>query len=118
MHLEIEENPNCQGTSLMVFESYGQPKILSTVALEKGGKVFSADVVGISKEGKPVQAFSQKIADSGAGTGFLIFGSDWGIRFREATHTNQPWDLKNAKQWGEPFMVYADEEGLTFGRLK
>lgn len=115
MFIEIEPNPNCKKSDLFVFNEMEDPKPVSGLKLTKNGEEITADVTGVDVGAKFVQAFAQKVQDSGAGFGYLIFGGAWGIRLRPQKLRSETWDLKNPHQWGEAYLVYADEEGLTLG---
>jgi len=118
MFIEVEPNPNCEKSDLFVFNEMEGAKPVSALKLIRNGSEITADVTGVDPDGKFVQAFSQKVQDSGAGFGFLIYGGAWGIRLRPAQLQNEKWDLKNSNQWGEAYLVYSDEEGLTLGENK
>lgn len=115
MLIEIEPNPNCPKDGLFVFNEMENPRPVLELKLTKNGREITAGVAGVDADGKFVQAFARKIEDSGAGIGYLIYGGAWGIRLKPGERRNEPWDLKNTHQWGEAYLVYADEEGLTFG---
>ena len=51
------------------------------------------------------------VTDSGQAYAHLIFGGDWGIRFRPEG-SEDPWSTDNQDQWGEPFIVLLDEKDI------
>ncbi len=112
MFIEVEPNPNCKKSDLFVFNEMESPKPVAGLKLTRKGADITADVTGVDAGGKFVQAFAQKVQDSGAGFGFLIFGGAWGIRLRPSDLRHEKWDLANPNQWGEAYLVYADEEGI------
>ncbi len=114
MHLEVEENPNCEPSALQVFQELGPPKALKKIRLEVEGKPTLCWVAGIDKDSKLCVAWAQKVADSGAGVSTLVYGGRWGVRFKPVTHEKEPWDLQNPNQWGEPYLFYGDEKGLVY----
>jgi hypothetical protein len=80
-----------------------------------GGKDVDCDVAGVDEGGGFVEARAVKIADSGAGFAYLIYGGDGGIRLRPAEHdlsTGHPWSLDDPLQWGESHMVLSDAEDV------
>ncbi|PIQ85376.1 MAG: hypothetical protein COV74_09255 [Candidatus Omnitrophica bacterium CG11_big_fil_rev_8_21_14_0_20_45_26] len=111
MFLEVQENPNSKAHPLMVFEDLDQPKTVFSILIEREGKEVWADVVGVHEEGIFKPARVQKVADSGAGAALLVYGGLWGIRFRLKSGL-KPWNLKESTQWGMPYFVCADEEGI------
>ncbi len=81
--------------------------------LERGGESLHA-VTGVSQEGKWTPVHAVKVTDSGAGYAFLIYGGEWGIRLRPEKFAEEPWDLANAHQWGEPFKLYGESHDLVY----
>jgi len=70
-------------------------------------------VTGFGPDG-PEPAVAQKVADSGAGASWLVRGGPWGLRLTPETEDGD-WDLEAGSQWGEPFLLVADTEDMTFG---
>ncbi len=70
-------------------------------------------VTGFGPDG-PEPAVAQKVADSGAGASWLVRGGPWGLRLTPETEDGA-WDLEAGSQWGEPFLLVADTEDMTFG---
>ncbi len=71
-------------------------------------------VTGVSEKGVFHTAYAQKVADSGGGVSFLIFGGKWGIRFKPDEFPQEPWNLNNPHQWGEPFKFYGEEKDIVY----
>jgi hypothetical protein len=104
MYLIVEENPNCAPEERMFRES-GSRRLVERLELEKpDGKTTLCDVRGVEDGGAFGPAYAVQVEDSGAGTAWLIYGGNWGLRFRE-TGQKDEWSLKNPSQWGEPFLV-------------
>lgn len=114
MYLEVEANPNCEGTPLQVFEELSPPRSVKEMRLVIDGKRVLCAVTGVEKGGALSKAFAQKVADSGGGVSILVYGGAWGIRFRPESYGDQPWDLANPHQWGEPYKFYGDEKDLVY----
>ena len=114
MHVEIEDNPNCRGSEQFVFRELEPPRSIRGIKVTERGKEIPCDVIGVEKEGTFVPARAAKIADSGAGFAYLIYGGAWGIRIRPETCAGEAWDLSNKRQWGEPFKIYGSEEDLIY----
>ncbi len=113
MLIEIEENPNCGNAEQFVYnELSGIRPVRSIRATERGQEVV-LDVIGVSKDGVWKAAHCVKIADSGAGYAFLIFGGEWGLRLKPVSHS-APWNLEDSKQWGEAFKIYGSEDDIVY----
>ena len=113
MYLEIEENPNCEATPLQLFEALSPPRAVEKMWLEKEGERALYWVTGV-EEGTPCPAYAVKVSDSGSGSSFLIYGGNWGIRFKPVAFEKEPWDLTNSRQWGEPYKFYGNESDLVY----
>lgn len=120
MQVEIEDNPNTRGCDQFVFAEIGAPRALKGIRAEPvrrqagtAGLETLYDVVAVGRDGAFGAAYAVKIADSGEGFAYLIYGDAWGIRLRPAV-TPEPWDLANPRQWGEPFKIYGSEEDLIY----
>lgn len=127
MRIEVEENPNCGGTDEFQYRELGEVRPIKAIrALESAitasadpsfgerGKTVVLEVVGVAKDGAWEDARCVKVADSGAGFAFLIFGGSWGLRLKPEWH-KASWDLSDPKQWGEPFKIYGSEEDIIYG---
>lgn len=102
MFLVIEENPNCRPDE-RVFPTSGTSRTVKKLNVKKpGGGEGWHEVIGVGsdKSFQPAQALQME--DSSAGVAWLIFGGDWGLRFKS---NDQPWSLDDTQQWGEPFLV-------------
>ncbi len=114
MQLEIEPNPNCRGKDVFIFDDLSPEKQVRWIKILRGGEEIRAEVTGVDSNGKFVEAFARKVSDSGAGFGYLIYGGSWGIRLRPERFRDQPWDLSSTHQWGEPYMLYAEEGDIEY----
>lgn len=114
MQIEIEPNPNCEGSEQFVFNALGPVRPVSAIRVGEGDKESLCDIIGVEKGGAFTQAFAVKIADSGAGYAYAISGGAWGIRLRPAVYREELWDLSNRHQWGEPFKIYGSEDDLVY----
>jgi len=114
MQIEVKANPNCGESEQFVFRELEPARPVWGLRVESGGQETSCDVMGVEKEGRFVGAMAAKIADSGAGYAYLIYGAEWGIRLRPREFAHEPWDLKNSHQWGEPFKIYGDTHDILY----
>ena len=48
------------------------------------------------------------VSDSGQAVAHLVYGGDWGIRFRP-DDSGEPWSVDSADQWGEPYLILTQE---------
>ncbi len=122
MLIQVEDSANCGGTEQFLYHELGGSRSVRGLLAEESaigtsadrrGKEVALDVTGVGKDGNWVPARCVKIADSGAGFAFLIFGGEWGIRLKPAWHTVD-WDLADPKQWGEPFKIYGSEKDILY----
>jgi hypothetical protein len=44
---------------------------------------------------------------------YLVRGGIWGVRLKAAADDSQ-WDLKDSRQWGEPYLLLADARDICF----
>jgi len=114
MHIEVVENPNCGESPLQVFQELSPPKVVQQIRLTMEESPVWCWVTGIDKGGSVCAAWAQKVSDSGAGVSILIYGGEWGIRFKRIDQGDEPWDLSNSRQWGEPYLFYGDEGDLKY----
>ena len=114
MQIEVEENPNCAGSEQFVFHELGRPRPVSAIRTGEGKKEALCDVVAVERGGEFGRAFAVKIADSGAGYAYLIYGGLWGIRLRPRRFGSEGWGLLNKAQWGEPFKIYGSEDDILY----
>jgi len=105
VRIVVEDNPNCAGCGEIVFTPIEASKpiggLIASGAL--GDEPF--DIVGVEPDGKWIPAYAQKVADSGDGTAFLIYGGTWGIRMRPRKSA-EPWNFSNPQQIGESHKLY------------
>ena len=88
---------------------------LGTTVLAGAQKVIDPrSAPGVEKGGKFSAALTQKVTDSGSGSSILIYGGEWGVRFNPVSYEDEPWDLGNPHQWGEPYKFYATEQDLIY----
>jgi len=113
MQIEVEDSLNCGPTEQFVYRELGEIRAIRGILAEDRGQEVALDVTGVSKGGGWVPARCVKIADSGAGFAYLIFGGEWGIRLKPAWH-KASWDLSDPKQWGEPFKIYGNEKDILY----
>ncbi|MBI4433079.1 MAG: hypothetical protein HY592_06355 [Candidatus Omnitrophica bacterium] len=103
MEIEIQPNPNCSGCDLMVFAELEVPRPIRGIRIEERGREVDCEVTGIEEGGGVCQAFAVKVADSGAGYAYLVYGGAWGIRIQSSTHA-----------WGEPYKLYGQSQDILY----
>ena len=117
MDVYIETNLNCAGSEQFVFHPLGPARVIRGIRVNRSGQDVDCDVTGVETGGQFVPAYARKIADSGAGYAYLIYGAQWGIRLRPAAFGSEVWDLANKRQWGEPFKIYGEESDILYGKV-
>jgi hypothetical protein len=113
VQIEVKDSLNCGRTEQFVYRELGRPREIRGVLAEEKGQDAPLDVIGVERGGGWVPAQCVKIADSGAGYAYLIFGGEWGIRLKPSWH-KAAWDFEDPKQWGEPFKIYGSEKDIIY----
>jgi len=116
--LEVEENDNCPGLPLMQYQALSRPvKVTQIRTTSPHGPEELHWVTGWQSEGNgsPCPAYYVKVSDSGAGSAFLVYGGDWGIRLKLMSHDEQ-WSISGKNQWGEPWLVLGEEADIVAGQ--
>ena len=110
IYIEVEDNPNSDYMPLMLYEAHSDPVPVSRVALDEPDRPSGVyDVTGWCSEGggSPCPALYAPVSDSGQAVVHLVYGGDWGVRFRPED-SNEPWDIDSADQFGEPYVMLLD----------
>jgi hypothetical protein len=115
-HVEVEPNPNTPMQATQVYKDIGARHPVAALRLFEGspeGRLF--DVTGWSSEdgGSPVEAYAVQVEDSSAGSAWLVYGGDWGIRLRP-TESLEDWSIDDPDQYGETHLVLSDEDDIMF----
>lgn len=116
MLLEVEENPNCESTGFKRFKELGPVRRVRQICMYDrkdegewchitGWTSTSADSI--------CPAYAVPVEDSGAGMAYLIYGGNWGLRFKPL-EIEEKWDLNSPHQWGEPYLIAASPRDLKF----
>ena len=113
--LEVEDNDNCPGLPLLTYQLLGQSARVLQVRI--AGPHWPEElhwVTGWQSDGggTPCPAYYVQISDSGAGSAFLLYGGDWGLRFKRGSES-EAWDTESPDQWGEPWLVLAEESDIV-----
>ena len=106
VYIQIEDNANCGPWDGQVFQCQTSPRTVTHVRRERGGVETWCAVTGLSADGQPSPAMAGIIEDSGEGACYLVFGGEWGLRFKDQS-SSADWDLADSRQWGEPFLILA-----------
>ena len=110
LDIDIDDNPTTAGDGPFVYQELGPPRPVRAIKVEDRGVESVCDVTGVEPPGVFVKAYAQKVADSGAGYAYVIFGGKWGIRLRPEARRSAPWDLNNKDQRGEAFKLYGEDD--------
>ncbi len=116
MFLEVESNPNFEGSYFLRFNELGPARVVTHIkSYDRKSQGEWCEVTGWCDDPEiptgPV--YAQPVEDSGAGASFLVFGGNWGIRLKPETNTG-PWDLYDSQQWGEGYLLVADIGDFRF----
>ncbi len=116
MYFEVDENPNHPGSVSMRFKELGPARPIKQ--LRVSDRMSDGElcwVTGWCDDAKQPRstAYVQPVEESGLGLAYLIYGGNWGIRFKPVT-LNEDWDLASPHQWGEAFLLIGDLRGIVF----
>ena len=116
MFLEVENNPNFEGSYFLRFIEMGPARIVTHLkSYDRLPRGEWCQVTGWCDDpNQPLcPAYAQKVEDSGAGTTFIIYGGNWGLRLKPEDHTGE-WNLYDGEQWGEGYLSIGEERDLRF----
>jgi hypothetical protein len=116
MYVEVDANPNCENSVFARFRELGPGRPVSQVRVYD--RVSTGEwcaVTGWREDPlAPVcPAMAQPVEDSGAGIVFLVSGGNWGIRLKPL-EAAEDWSLESARQWGEAYLLLADQRDVRF----
>ena len=108
IEVDVSEGPNCSWAVSRMFQAKAEPRPVSRItAMYPNGVEGLCDITGWSEEG-PCPAYAVVVEDSGEGEALLVFGGDQGLRLKAASR-DEPFDLGNSSQWGEPCLLLASD---------
>lgn len=116
MMIEVEENPNCSESGCWRFKPLAPPMPVQQIRLyERKDEGEWCWVTGWSdREESPFcPAYAQKVEESGIGIAILVYGGNWGLRFKPVG-CEEDWDLRSPHQWGSPYILISEESDLIF----
>ncbi len=114
LYLEVEENQNSIYMPGHLYEAKKEPSLIKYIKLELPEyPIGTYEVTGWSSKdnGTPCPALYAPVSDSGQGITHLIYGGDWGIRFKLKTNESN-WDILGEKQYGEPYLILLNDEDI------
>ena len=120
VEVEVDENENSAALPMRIFSTKGEPRLVAHIKMDTvRGRDQPHRVVGWSSAGggTPCAAYSVPVEDSGSAVSFLVFGGDWGLRFKPVG-LEEAWFLLSPYQFGEPCLLLGDdpaEEALKAG---
>ena len=112
--LEVDENDNCDYMPLQLYEATAAPAAIRRVRLFEPGRPHGVyEVTGWQSDGdgSPTPAMYAPVSDSGQAEVHLVYGGDWGVRFRPASSIGD-WDIEDHDQWGEPYVMLMDRDDI------
>ena len=117
LYIEVEENDNCEYMPLQVYEARAASVPVRRVRLfEPDRPQGVCEVIGWCSDsalGAVCPAMYVPVSDSGQAVVHLIFGGDWGVRFRQ--YGGEAWDIENPNQWGVPYLMLTDGADVLLG---
>jgi len=112
--IEVEDNPNCRGVPQMSYAEMDPAQQIKKVRTQRKGVLVECWITGVEEGGKWCPAFAQKVVDSGSAYAFVVTGGAWGLRLQREDPSQHPWNLNEAQQWGEAYLLLAEESDLCF----
>ena len=115
IEVEVEENDNSYGVPLRVFSANGEPYRVGQVKMDTAAGVGVLHwITGWSSEagGTPCPAFCVAVEDSGAALSYLVYGGDWGLRFKPVA-LDEDWRTDSSDQFGEPCLLLGEESDIV-----
>jgi hypothetical protein len=116
MFLEIDSNSNFEGSYFLRFKELGPPRRISHVkSYDRVSRGEWCVVTGWCDEPDhpSCPAYAQRVEDSGAGSAFLVFGGNYGIRLKLESQ-EKDWNLQDPHQWGEGYLLIGEERDLRY----
>ena len=113
--VEVEDNDNCYGLPMRTYETLGPSvRVIQAMVAGPAGPEDLHWVTGWQSdgEGSPCPAYYVPVSDSGEGAACLLYGGDWGVRFKPV-HSDEEWSVESPHQWGEPYLLLADASGVV-----
>ena len=116
MYVEVESNPNCEGSVFLRFREQGPARPVAQVRLYD--RVSTGEWCWVTGwQGDPANAlcpaWALPVEDSGSGVAYLVRGGEWGLRLRPVK-AEEPWTLDSPRQWGEAYLLLTDLRDIRF----
>ena len=116
MYVEVDQNSNYENSVFVRFRELGPARPVSQVRV--CDRVSSGEWCRVTgwREDPSVPlcpAMAQPVEDSGAGVVYLISGGNWGIRLKPL-EVDEEWSLESTRQWGEAYLLLADQRDVRF----
>ncbi len=109
--VEVEDTANTYGLPMRRFSTKGEQTLVAQLKMDTQlGRDILHWVVGWSSDGggTPCAAYSVPVEDSGSAISYLVYGGDWGLRFKPVG-LEEGWTLTSPYQFGEPCLLLADD---------
>ena len=116
MYLQVDDSPNYTGSVSMRFKELGPARPVKKLRMsdrKSQGELCWVTGWCDDPERPLCPAYAQQVEESGQGLAYLIYGGNWGIRFKPAD-LEEDWDLSSPNQWGEAFLLISDPRSLLY----
>ena len=113
--VDVEPNDNTPMMAQQVYKNLGVAFPVSHVRVYEGepdGQLCAITGWSSQDGGTPAAAFAVQIEDSSAGSAYLVYGGDYGVRLKPA-ESDAAWDTSSPNQWGDSAPVEVPSLGLT-----
>ncbi len=114
LYLEVEENQNCSYMPGHLYEIKKEPILINYIRLELPdypNGIYEITGWSSKEDGSTCSALYTPVSDSGQGSSHLIYGGDWGVRFKLKTDQSN-WGISEKGQYGEPYLILLNEEDI------
>lgn len=112
MYIDIEPNDNLAEACMATFNVTGPGRSVTAIHLDVDDVWVWCAVTGW-EDGAPVPAVLTPIEESGDGPALLVSGGNQGLRLARLAGPDDltvvPWDLDDAGQWAEGFLIVVPE---------
>ena len=114
-HVDVEPNDNTPMMAMQLFKNIGVAFPVSHVRIyedDPAGQLCAITGWASASGGSAVAAYAVQVEDSSAGSVYLVYGGDWGVRLRPAD-SQEAWSIDAADQWGETHLLLSSLEDIT-----
>lgn len=117
MIIEVEANENCEAELFVRFKDVSRARPVLQIRLydrNPNGAWYWVTGWSDDTQAPACPAYAQMVEDSGSGLAYVVYGGRYGLRFKPIDR-DEPWDLASGHQWGEAYVLLANDRDLRYG---